>query len=531
MSLPPDRPPVPDDGHPRRWAVLGVMVVSLLIVALDNTILNVALKTLADPVAGLGASQGQLEWAINSYTLVFAGLLFTFGIIGDRIGRRRVLTGGLVVFGLASLISAYAQSPEQLIWARALMGLGGAAIMPQTLSILSNVFSERERAKAIGIWAGAVGIAIAVGPITGGLLLEHFWWGSVFLVNAPVVAAGVAATVLLVPESRDPSPGRLDPLGVLLSITGLVALTFGIIEGGERGSWLDPVVLVPIAAGLAVLAWFVAHEARTDHPALDVRLFRDRRLSAAVGSIGLAFFACGGTFFFGALYLQSVRGLSPLEAGAMMLPIAAGQMLLSTRAAGLVRRFGPKAVAATGLGLLTLSMGGYALLEPTTPLWYFGLLGALQGAGMASVATPATQSMMSVLPREKAGAGSALGNTARQVSMAMGIAISGSLVASLYRDGVREHLGLLPEPLRAHAAESLQATADAVARTGADALLAPAYEAFLTGLHATALASAAVALLSVLAVLRWMPGKPAAEGPAPREPEAPREEETAGARM
>src|SRR3954468_21353276 len=213
--------PSTNTGHPRRWAILGVLVVSLLVVVLDNTVLNVALRTIADPVDGLGATQGQLEWAINPYTLVVAGLLFTAGVIGDRIGRRRVLMISLVLFGLASLASAYAHDPGQLIAARALMGIGGAGVMPATLSIISNVFDPRERARAIGVWAGAVGLAVPLGPIVAGLLLERYWWGSVFLINVPIVIAGLIAIALLVPESRDPRPGRIDIGGVLLSIAGL----------------------------------------------------------------------------------------------------------------------------------------------------------------------------------------------------------------------------------------------------------------------------------------------------------------------
>src|ERR1700761_9239428 len=197
-------------GHPRRWLILGVLVISLLVVVLDNTVLNVALRTISDPQKGLGATQSQLEWAINSYTLVFAGLLFTAGILADRLGRRITLITGLALFGIASLVSAYAQSADQLIAARALMGLGAAAVMPATLSIIANVFEPRERGRAIGIWAGAVGLGVAIGPIVGGLLLEHFWWGSVFLINVPIALAGAVLVGLLVPESRDPRPGRID---------------------------------------------------------------------------------------------------------------------------------------------------------------------------------------------------------------------------------------------------------------------------------------------------------------------------------
>ena len=273
----------------RRWIILSVLIISLVAIVLDNTVLNIALKTISEPRSqgGLGASQSQLEWAINSYTLVFAGLLFTFGVIGDRVGRKRMLMIGMTMFGLASLLSSYAQTPTQLILARALMGLGGAAVMPQTLSIITTVFDPKERPRAIGLWAAAVGLAIAAGPIAGGLLLDHFWWGSVFLINVPLTAVGVVAIAFLVPESKSIVPGKIDYLGVLLSIAGLVLVVFGIIQGGDTGSWLRLDVLGPVFGGLAVLTAFGWYESRIEHPSLDVRLFRDPRLSSAAGAIAL----------------------------------------------------------------------------------------------------------------------------------------------------------------------------------------------------------------------------------------------------
>jgi MFS family permease len=261
----------------RRWVILSVLIVGLLAIVIDNTVLNVALKTIAEPRGGLGASQSQLEWAINSYTLVFAGLLFTFGVIGDKVGRKRMLMIGLALFGVASLLSAYSRSPEQLIFARAAMGLGGAAVMPQTLSIISNVFEPAERPRAIGLWAMAVGIGVATGPVLGGILLDHFWWGSVFLINVPVTALGAIAAAILVPESRNAAAGKIDYVGVLLSIVGLILLVYGIVQGGDTASWVHLDVLGPIAGGLAVLAGFAWYETRIAHPSLDVRLFRDRR--------------------------------------------------------------------------------------------------------------------------------------------------------------------------------------------------------------------------------------------------------------
>ena len=284
----------------RRWVILGVVVVGLLAIVIDNTVLNVALKTIASPPdkGGIGASQSSLEWAINSYTLVFAGLLFTFGVVGDRIGRKRVLMGGLILFGLGSLFSAYSHSPDQLIAARAVMGLGGAAVMPQTLSIIANVFEPRERARAIGIWTSAVGIGVAIGPVLGGLLLTHFWWGSVFLINVPVTIAGTVAALVLIPESRNPAPGKIDYLGVLASVVGLVLVVYGIVQGGDGESWGSLGVLGPALGGLVVLGLFAWWETRIDHPSLDVRLFKDRSLSASVGSIALLFFGMGGVYFF-----------------------------------------------------------------------------------------------------------------------------------------------------------------------------------------------------------------------------------------
>ncbi len=498
----------PQTIHKRRWTILGVLIVALLVIVLDNTILNVALKTIADPRAGLGATQAQLEWAINAYTLVFAGLLFTFGVLGDRIGRKRMLMIGMVMFGLASLVSSYAQSPGQLILARAAMGLGGAAVMPQTLSIIANVFEPEERGKAIGIWAGAVGIGIAIGPITGGLLLDYFWWGSVFLINVPVVVVGVIGIAFLVPESRSPRRGGIDVVGVLLSIAGLVSLSYGIIEGGERGTLADATVYGPVLGGLALLAVFVWYEARIEHPSLNVRLFRDARLSASVGAISLVFFALGGVVLFVSLYLQNVRGYSALQAGLLTLPMAGGQLIFSPRSAGFVKRFGTKRVTATGLAMVALAMLSYRLTTEHSPIWILEVTYFVQGSGMGMVMPPATTAVMAVLPRDQAGSGSAINNVARQISIALGVAILGSLVSSIYRGDMKPHLTALPERLRDTAGESIGATVGVAERLGpsGQALIGPSHTSFVHAMHMTSSISAAVALLGSLVVLRWMPG-------------------------
>jgi EmrB/QacA subfamily drug resistance transporter len=501
----------------RRWIILSVLIVSLTAIVLDNTVLNIALKTISEPRIGLGASQSQLEWAINSYTLVFAGLLFTFGVIGDRIGRKRMLMIGMTMFGLASLLCSYAQTPDQLIWARAAMGLGGAAVMPQTLSIITNVFEPRERPRAIGIWAAAVGVAIAIGPIVGGLLLDYFWWGSVFLINVPLTAAGVVAIFFLVPESKSPSAGRVDYLGVLLSIAGLILVVYGIIQGGDTGSWVRPDVLGPVVGGLAVLAGFVWYESRIEHPSLDVALFRDARLSSAAGAIMLVFFALAGAFFFTSFYLQNVRGYSPLHSGLLTIPLAAGQLLAAPRSARMVRRFGAKIVCASGLLLVAAALAGYTLLGTDSPIWVLEVVFFIQGTGMGNVMPPATEAIMSVVPRERGGAGSAITNISRQVAVALGVAVLGSILAEAYRAQLSPHLGALSSAARHAATASISATQAAAQHLGPAGaqLLSAADESFVHAMHITSAVSAVVAVLGASVIVRWMPGRGALVSPRP----------------
>ncbi|MFC7330724.1 MFS transporter [Marinactinospora rubrisoli] len=510
-------------GHPRRWVILGVLVISLLVAVLDNTILNVALRVISDPGEGLGASQSQLAWAINSYTLVFASLLFTWGVVGDRLGRKRILMTGLAIFGIGSLASAYAQSPDQLILARALMGFGGAAIMPQTLSIITNVFDPAERGRAIGIWSGAVGLALGIGPPLGGLLLEHFWWGSVFLINVPIVAVGLLLMAFLVPESRNEAPRRLDPLGVLLSVVGLVLLVYGIIGAGERASLADPDVYGSLLAGLAVLAAFVVHEARSDHPALDVRLFRNPRLAVAVAAIMLMFFALSGVLFFMNFYWQSVRAFTPLHAGLLVIPVALAQLLVAPLSPFLVARFGPKAVCATGIAIASAALGCYALASVDTPVWMIEAVFFAQGTGMALVMPPATESIMSSVPRESAGAASAVQNTVRQVATALGVAVLGAVVSTVYRGRIEPLLHDLPAAVRQPAAESIEATLVVARGLGpaGEHLVAPAKEAFLSGMHLAALCSLAIGILNMVIVLVWLP-RHSARAPAPARARADR---------
>ncbi|MFJ2057016.1 DHA2 family efflux MFS transporter permease subunit [Streptomyces sp. NPDC087908] len=521
----PPGPRVPEAVHRRRWAILGVLMLSLLIVVLDNSILNVAVKTIASPApTGIGATQSELEWAINSYTLVFAGLLFTSGLLGDRLGRKKVLLFGITVFGLGSALAAFSGSPGELIGFRAVMGLGAAFVMPATLAVLMNVFEREEQPKAIGIWAGGVGLAIAIGPITGGILLEHFWWGSIFLVNVPVVLLALALMIWLVPDSRDPRPGRIDLPGVLLSVVGLVLLVYGIIRGGELADFTEPTVLAPVLGGLAVLVLFVLHERRSDHPAIDMTYFKRPAFSAAVAAIALVFFALMGVTFFSAFYLQSVRGYSALQSGLLILPLAVAQMVFAPRARLVVERFGAKAVCTAGMLLVTLGLAAFALFDASTPVWIMEVVFFVQGAGMAHIMPPVTVSIMQALPREKAGSGSAINNTFRQVGGALGVAVLGSLLSSTYRGEIEGHLGAVPEALRGAAGESVEATlavAEKLGPAGRD-LVAPAYSAFLDAMHVTALASALIGLVGAAVVAAFLPGRaPAGEaGPGGRAPGA-----------
>jgi DHA2 family multidrug resistance protein-like MFS transporter len=511
----------------RRWAILGVLIFSLLVVVLDNTILNVALKIIASPPndphsPGLGASQSDLEWAINSYTLVFAGLLFTFGIVGDRYGRKKILMTGMIGFGIASVLCAYAGSPGQLIATRALMGLFGAAIMPATLAIIANVFEPKEQAKAIGMWAGGVGLAVAIGPVLGGVLLDHFWWGSVFLINVPIIVIALIAMAVLVPDSKNPKPGKLDPIGVLLSMAGIVTFVYGIIRGADVG-WAEPQIWGTLIGGAALMAAFVVWERRTDHPALDVRLFRNRPFSASVISVGLSFFAMMGVLFFLSFYLQSVMGFSPLKAGLYMTPFAVAQLIFSPLSATFVKKFGARAVSTFGMALIAVTFLMFQFLNEHSPTILLVAIFFLQGMGMANVMPPATTTIMTSLPREKAGVGSSVSNTVRQVGGALGVAVLGTILTTAYRGRMDKPLAtVIQDPAKRHLASgSIQATQGAAQRFPVlDQFLPQANTAFVHAMHVTVIISAVVAALGAVVVYAWLPGK-AGSGPAPAGPAQP----------
>ena len=415
--------------HERRWLILGVLCMSLLIIVMDNTILNVAIPSL---ITELGATNSQVQWIIDSYVLVFAGLLLTTGSLSDRFGRKGALQLGIVLFGIGSAAAAMSSSANGLIFTRAFMGIGGALIMPATLSILINVFRDPvERGRAIAVWAGFSGLGVAIGPISGGFLLEHFSWSSVFWVNLPIGATALVLGAFLVPTSRDPNQGKIDPLGAVLSFVGLASLLFAIIEGPSKG-WTSPLVLGGFALAMATIASFLIWERRTSHPMLDLSVFENPRFSAGSGTITIVFFAMFGSMLLMTQYWQLVHGYSPLQAGIRLLPYAATMMIVAPLSARFVERLGTKQVVMTGLGLVVAGMLALSTIAADSPypivITYFMLM----AAGMGMTMAPATEAVMGSLPRAKAGVGSAINDTTRQVGGALGVAVIGTVVSSVY---------------------------------------------------------------------------------------------------
>jgi len=524
-----------DKVHQRRWWILGVLCLSLLIIVVDNSILNVALPTLARPESqgGLDATTSQLQWMVDAYTLVFAGLLLTAGSLGDRFGRRGALQVGLSVFGLGSLLSAMSSSPGQLIAARALMGVGGAFIMPGTLSLITNVFEGKERGRAIAIWAGVAGLAVAIGPVTGGFLLEHFYWGSIFLVNLPIVALALAAGVLIMPTSKDPTAPRLDLVGAALSIAGLVSLVYAFIEAPTEG-WSDTKIVGALGIAAVLLVTFFVWERRSTHPMLDLNFFKNPRFTSASASISILFFAMFGTIFLLTQYFQFVLGYSPLKAGVVLLPLALTMMVVAPLSARIVERVGTKLVVGTGLFLASLGVLSFVQLDVSTGYENIFWRLMLMAVGMGLTMAPATESIMGSLPLAKAGVGSAVNDTTRQVGGALGVAIIGSVLASTYGSKVGDAVAgrRLPSGVANDAKNSLGFALETAGRLGGpagQALADTARTAFVDGMHQGYLVGALALFLGAIAALIWLPAharRPVealeaeyeAEHPAPPEP-------------
>jgi MFS transporter, DHA2 family, multidrug resistance protein len=497
---------------PHRWRALGVICLCVTVIILDNTILNVALPSIE---RSLHASATELQWTVDAYTLTFAALLLVAGNLGDKYGRRGALLVGLVIFGVGSGLAAFATSATALIAFRALMGVGGAAIFPTTLSIITNIFEGDERGRAIGIWAGLSGLGLAAGPIVGGLLLEQFWWGSVLLVNVPIVAVSIVMVILFVPTSKDEHAPPLDIPGAVLATAGMTALIYGIIEAPTKG-WGSTEVLASLALALVVLVAFVLRERSTDHPMLPVEFFKDRRFSAASVALALTFFGLFGYIFLLTQYLQFVRGLTALEAGLRLAAPALGILVSAPLAPRIAERLGTKVVVGSGLAIGAASM---VLLSRTWILdddVWLAVMFVIFGFGMGLTMAPATDSIMGSVPRERAGVGSAVNDTTRQTGGALGVAVIGSLLVTRYQSRID---GLaIPAAARAAARSSIGGALQVAKGLGGAAgqrLVDAARAGFSDGLQFASLIVAAFIGLAVVVVVLFLPNRPT-EHPDPR---------------
>jgi EmrB/QacA subfamily drug resistance transporter len=491
-----------DDIHGRRWFLLGVMCLSLVLVVMSVSGLNVAIPSIQQD---LNTTATDLQWIIDSYAIIFAGLLLTAGALGDRFGRKEALLVGLAVFAGGSVVGVVAGDAPQVIISRSIMGIGAALIMPATLSLVTAIYPPRERTTAIAVWAGFAGAGGALGPLVVGFLLTgwwifpSFWWGAAFVMNIVVVVVVFTAVAVFAPRSRDDTATPLDPVGAILSLVGLAALLYAIIEGPQRG-WTDSLILASFVTAAVVLGAFVLWEARAEHPMLPLRFFRDRRFSVGSGVITFGFMVMFGFFFLFSQYLQFARGYSPLEAGAATLPMAVTLILVSPRSAHLTQRLGLGRVITAGFILLVAGFIVMATIAPDTPYLVLVLGMVLLGSGMGITMAPATGAIMSSVPLNKAGVGSAVNDTTREVGGALGIAILGSIATSVYRGGV--DISALPDQAQDAAGESVGAAigiAQHVGGEGGALLIAEASQAFTDAFNTAMLIAAAIGVASAVA--------------------------------
>ena len=489
------------DGDPRRNLTLAVLCLSLFMVVLGNTVLNVAIPTL---VRDLQATSSQLQWIVDAYSLVFAGLLFTGGALGDRFGRKGSLNVGLCIFAVGSLIAAFGGTSEFLIAGRAVMGMGAALVMPSTLSILTNVFPPQERAKAIGVWAGVAGAGGAIGPIVSGLLLEHFWWGAIFCLNIPVVILALVGGWFLVPTSSDPAQAKLDLAGAALSIGAVGSLVYAIIEAPAHG-WTSTTTLLWFGVALIFGLAFAARELTADAPMLDLRYFKRRGFSGGSLAISLMFFGMFGMFFVLTQYLQLVRGWTALSSGVRTLPFAVTLMVVAPMSARFAARFGAKRVVSlgvlvAGVGLLLLSRA-----QVTTAYAYLVVALVVLAVGMGLTMAPSTASIMSSLPLAKAGVGSAMNDTNRELGGAVGVAVLGSILATRYSAALGSALPGLPPAVATAAEQSLGAALAIARQTNQPALADAARQAFVDAMSVSLTVGAVIAVIASVLVFLVLP--------------------------
>jgi EmrB/QacA subfamily drug resistance transporter len=494
----------PSTVHRNRWKILAVLSLSLVIIGLDNTVMNVALPSIQEE---LGVSGSTLQWIVDAYILVFAGLLLAAGNLGDRYGRRRALQSGLLVFALASVGGAFAASGGQLIAARGVMGIGGALIMPATLSIIMDVFPQEERGKAMSVWAGMAAIGVGLGPLIGGTVIELFSWPAIFWINVPVALTALLLGLRLVPESRDPNPGKLDTPGVMLSIAGLGSFVWAIIEAPNRG-WTNTLVLSAFGAALVLGLLFVYRQLHTRDPLLDVGLFKRPAFSLGSLAVSSSFFALFGLIFLVTQYLQFVQGRSAIETGLVMLPLAFGLVIGSGLSSKLNVKLGTPRQLFGALTAVALVIASVAFWQPDTSTWLVALFFFVLPLAIGNVMAPATVAVMSAVPEAKAGVGSAMNDLNRQVAGALGVAVIGSVSSSIYSAKVDSAAAALPHSAAGTATDSVGGAAAVAAHLpagAADALNAAANGAFTDAIGLALLIGSGVMLAGAVLVKRYLP--------------------------
>ncbi|MBV8789287.1 MAG: MFS transporter [Mycobacterium sp.] len=485
--------------HP--FAALAVICLGVFVISVDATIVNVALPTLSRE---LGADTAQLQWIVDAYTLVMSGLLLSAGSLGDRYGRRGWLNSGLALFAITSAVAAQANSADQLIAARAAMGVGAAVIFPTTLGLITNIFTEPEaRAKAIGLWAAMVGVGVAVGPVSGGWLLEHFWWGSIFMVNIPIAALAIIGGRLFVPTSRDPAAPRIDVGGLILSAAGITALVYTVIEAPTWG-WTNAKTAAGFVCAAIVLAVFALWERRSTHPMLDVSVFFNRRFSGGSLAVTAGFLTLFGFIFVITQYFQFIKEYTAFQAGVRLLPVAVSIALASIVGPRLVEQIGTTAVVAAGLILFAAGLAWASTVDAATPYGQIAAQMLMLGGGLGLTVSPATEAIMGSLPADKAGVGSAVNDTTRELGGTLGVAIAGSVFASVYSG----HLGAsaltgLPAEAMGHSMALAHSVVEHLPVQRADYVRAAVNHAFLDGLEVSTLVCAGIALGAAI-VVGWL---------------------------
>ena len=489
-------------------AALAVICLSVFVISVDATIVNVALPTLSRE---LGADTAQLQWIVDAYTLVMAGLLLSAGSLSDRYGRRGSLSSGLALFAITSGIAAQVNSADQLIAARAAMGVGAAVIFPTTLGLITNIFTDPiPRAKAIGLWAAMVGVGVAVGPISGGWLLEHFWWGAIFLVNIPIAALAIIGGILFVPTSRDPATPRVDAPGLILSAAGITALVYTVIEAPTWG-WTSTRAATGFIVAAIVLAGFALWERRSTHPMLDVSVFFNRRFSGGSLAVTAGFLTLFGFIFVITQYFQFIKSYSAFETGVRLLPVAGSIALASIAGPRLVERIGSTAVVTAGLAMFGAGLAWASTVDVATPYTQIAMQMVLLGGGLGLTTAPATEAIMGSLSADKAGVGSAVNDTTRELGGTLGVAIAGSIFASVYSGhlGAATTLtGLPAEPMR-HSMALAHSVIERLPAERAGYVRDTVNQAFLDGLQVSALVCAGIALAAAIVVGWLLPARPA----------------------